>query len=87
MLFNLFFFENNIHLLWVSADVWVGADSTAVKLILAVGSKELKIKCLVIVADIERGEVYSQGYLSIWRHNPPEVIQPETTTQTSKVTM
>lgn len=85
--FPTFSFGNNIHLLWVSADVWVGADSTAVELVLAAGPKELEIKRLVIVADIERGEVYSQSYLSVWRHNPPEVIQPETTTQTSKVTM
>lgn len=81
------FFENKIHLLWVFADVRVGTDSTAVELVLAAGPKELEIKRLVIVAKISRGEMHSQSHLSIGRHNPPEVIQPETTTQAFKVTM
>lgn len=31
--------------------------------------------------------MHPQGHLSIGGHNPPEVIQPETTTQAFKVTM
>lgn len=86
IVFDLFF-ENKIHLLWVFADVRVGTDSTAVELVLAAGPKEFEIKRLVIVANINRGEMHSQSHLSIGRHNPPEVIQPETTTQAFKVTM
>lgn len=41
------FFKNKIHLLWVLANVWVSADTSAVKLVLAVSSKDLKVKCLV----------------------------------------
>lgn len=85
IVFSLFF-ENEIHLLWILADVWVGTNSTAVELVLAAGAKKLEIKRLVIVAKISRGEVHSHGHLSIGRHNPPEVIQPETTTQAFKVT-
>lgn len=50
--FPTFSFKNKIHLLGVSADVWVGADSAAVELVLAAGPKELEIKRLVIVANI-----------------------------------
>lgn len=86
IVFDLFF-ENSAHLLWVFADVRVGADPTAVELVLAAGPKDLEIKCLVIVAKLNGGEVHPQGHLSIGRHNPPEVIQPETTTRAFKVTM
>lgn len=41
------FFKSKIHLLWVLANVWVSADTSAVKLVLAVSSKDLKVKCLV----------------------------------------
>lgn len=50
--FQPFLSKNKIHLLGVSADVWVGADSAAVELVLAAGPKELEIKRLVIVANI-----------------------------------
>lgn len=33
-------FQNKVHLLWVLANVWVSADTSATKLVLAVSSKD-----------------------------------------------
>ena len=70
-------FKDKTHLLWVLANVWVSADTSAVKLVLAVSSKDLKVKCLVKDPKIVRREVHAQCHLTVGRHNPPEMIQPE----------
>lgn len=72
----LSFFENKRHLLWVLANVWISANTTAIKLVLAASSKDLKVERLVIVPEISSRELHSQRHLTIGRHDPPEMIQP-----------
>lgn len=52
-------FQSTTDLLWVLADVRVTAHASAVKLVLAVSPKDLKVKCLVEVPKVIRREVYS----------------------------
>lgn len=65
-----------MHLLWVLANVWISADTAAVKLVLPASSKDLKVKRLVKVPEVSRREVYSQRHLTVGWHDPPEMIQP-----------
>lgn len=70
------FFENKRHLLWVLANVRISTNTTAIKLVLAASSKDLKVERLVIVPEISSRELHSQHHLAIGRHDPPEMIQP-----------
>lgn len=65
-----------MHLLWVLANVWVSADTAAVKLVLAASSKDLEVKRLVKVPEVSRREVHLQRHLTVGWHDPPEMIQP-----------
>lgn len=58
------------------ANVWVGANTAAIKLVLAASSKDLKVEGLVIVPEVTSRELHSQCHLAIGGHDPPEMIQP-----------
>lgn len=62
----------------------VTADTSAIELVLAVSSKDLKVKCLVKVAEVIGREVYSDCHLTVGWQNPPEVIQPANDHRTFK---
>lgn len=64
---------NETHLLWVLTNVWKGADTLAIQLVLAASSKDLKVKHLVKVPNVVGIEVHSQCDFTIGRHDPPEV--------------
>lgn len=77
MYLSTFSFQNKVHLLWVLANVWVSADTSAIKLVLAVSSKDLKVKRLVKDPKIIGREVHLQCHLTIGWYDPPEMVQPE----------
>lgn len=58
------------------ANVGVTADTSAIELVLAAGSKDLKVERLVEVPEVVGREVYSQRHLTVGWHDPPEMIQP-----------
>lgn len=72
----LSFFENKRHLLWVLANVRISTNTTAVKLVLAASSKDLKVERLVVVPQVSSRELHSQRHLAVGWHDPPEMIQP-----------
>ena len=58
-----------------STDAWEGTDATAVELVAPPGAHNLKVKCLIKLAQVLRREAQAKGDLSLRRNYPAECSQ------------
>ena len=60
---------------WFSTDGWKSTNTSAVQLVPPTSAHDLKIQCLVKLAQILRGEAQSNHHFTLSRDHPAEKLQ------------